>query len=184
MRQKGELMSNHEEDDPNNQFRDVFESPDEYARRLFLRMNEQLERHSQATESRIEFILTQQAQFTTDMHAMREAQQRADERWERTESSIRHLLANDGRITTAELSPEILRPAGVTAASTATAAVVGTATGNDAGGVPPLREVERQQILAALEQTNWHRGKTAELLGISPSTLYRRLRDYNLTKRQ
>jgi DNA-binding NtrC family response regulator len=43
-----------------------------------------------------------------------------------------------------------------------------------------LREMERQQILRALEQTNWHRGKTAELLGISPSTLYRRLREYNL----
>ena len=48
---------------------------------------------------------------------------------------------------------------------------------------PPLREVERHQILAALEQTNWHRGRTAEILGISPSTLYRRLRDYNLTRR-
>jgi DNA-binding NtrC family response regulator len=48
---------------------------------------------------------------------------------------------------------------------------------------PPLREVERQQIVSALEQTNWHRGKTAEILGISPSTLYRRLRDYNLTRR-
>jgi DNA-binding NtrC family response regulator len=46
-----------------------------------------------------------------------------------------------------------------------------------------LREVERQQILAALEQTGWHRGRTAEMLGISPSTLYRRLRDYNLTRR-
>jgi transcriptional regulator of acetoin/glycerol metabolism len=30
---------------------------------------------------------------------------------------------------------------------------------------------------------NWHYGKTAELLGISPSTLYRRLRDYNLERR-
>jgi DNA-binding NtrC family response regulator len=46
-----------------------------------------------------------------------------------------------------------------------------------------LRDVERQQILAALEQTGWHRGKTAEILGISPSTLYRRLRDYNLENR-
>jgi len=47
-----------------------------------------------------------------------------------------------------------------------------------------LREVERQQILAALEQTGWHRGKTAEILGISPSTLYRRLRDYDLERRR
>ncbi len=43
-----------------------------------------------------------------------------------------------------------------------------------------LRDVERQQIIGALEKTGWHRGKTAELLGISPSTLYRRLREYNL----
>ncbi|MEP6787074.1 MAG: sigma-54 dependent transcriptional regulator [Acidobacteriota bacterium] len=43
-----------------------------------------------------------------------------------------------------------------------------------------LRDVERQQIIGALEKTGWHRGKTAELLGISPSTLYRRLRDYDL----
>ncbi len=43
-----------------------------------------------------------------------------------------------------------------------------------------LRDVERQQIIGALEKTGWHRGRTAELLGISPSTLYRRLREYNL----
>jgi two-component system, NtrC family, response regulator AtoC len=91
------------------------------------------------------------------------------------------LLANDGRITPAELAPEILQPAGVSLSVTASAGLPASTT--EAGGVPPLREVERQQILAALEQTNWHRGKTAELLGISPSTLYRRLRDYNLTRR-
>jgi len=34
-----------------------------------------------------------------------------------------------------------------------------------------------------LEQTGWHRGKTAELLGISSSTLYRRLREYDLDAR-
>jgi two-component system, NtrC family, response regulator AtoC len=46
-----------------------------------------------------------------------------------------------------------------------------------------LDETERREILTALERTNWHQGKTAELLGISPSTLYRRLREYNITKR-
>ena len=96
------------------------------------------------------------------------------------------LLANDGRITTAELPPEIVTPVAVfhpvASASPDASGAPGTAA---APGVPPpLREVERQQILAALEQTGWHRGKTAEMLGISPSTLYRRLRDYNLTKRQ
>ena len=43
--------------------------------------------------------------------------------------------------------------------------------------------IEKQQIIAALERTGWHRGKAAEALGISPSTLYRRLRDYNLEGR-
>ena len=91
------------------------------------------------------------------------------------------LLANDGRITTEIVSPAVaFRPAAAAAPDAAGAA----AAGQPAPVTPPLREVERQQILAALEQTGWHRGKTAEILGISPSTLYRRLRDYNLTKRQ
>jgi DNA-binding NtrC family response regulator len=99
------------------------------------------------------------------------------------------LLANDGRITTAELPPEIASPVAafrpVVAATDATGVNAASNSGQAALGMPaPLHEVERQQILAALEQTGWHRGKTAEILGISPSTLYRRLRDYNLTKRQ
>ena len=95
------------------------------------------------------------------------------------------LLANDGRITTGELPPEIVTPAlAFRPAAAAAAPAGGDAQGAAPAVPPPLREVERQQILAALEQTGWHRGKTAEMLGISPSTLYRRLRDYNLTKRQ
>jgi DNA-binding NtrC family response regulator len=101
------------------------------------------------------------------------------------------LLANDARITTNELPPEIVNPAanafvpgfaGATAGGAASGAGA-QAEGTAAAVQPPLREVERQQIVSALEQTNWHRGKTAEILGISPSTLYRRLRDYNLTRR-
>jgi DNA-binding NtrC family response regulator len=89
------------------------------------------------------------------------------------------LLSNDGHITRAELPPEIVSSTyAPTFAFAGAAAAPGQTT-----TTPPLREVERQQILAALEQTNWHRGKTAEILGISPSTLYRRLRDYNLTHR-
>ncbi|MGH9898826.1 MAG: sigma 54-interacting transcriptional regulator, partial [Pyrinomonadaceae bacterium] len=48
----------------------------------------------------------------------------------------------------------------------------------------PLREVERRQILRALRLTGWHREKTAQILGISLSTLYRRLRDYSLEYRK
>jgi DNA-binding NtrC family response regulator len=94
------------------------------------------------------------------------------------------LLANDARITTAELPPEIVSPPIIFRPVSGTDSTGAQTSSQPVGGTPPLREVERQQILAALEQTGWHRGKTAEILGISPSTLYRRLRDYNLTKRQ
>jgi DNA-binding NtrC family response regulator len=33
-----------------------------------------------------------------------------------------------------------------------------------------------------LEQTGWHQGKASEILGISPSTLYRQLKSYGLTR--
>ncbi len=94
------------------------------------------------------------------------------------------LLADNDRITLSELPPEVTRPVshpsqtigGLPASTSPVFSPDGPATSS-------LREVERQQILAALEQTGWHRGKTAEILGISPSTLYRRLRDYNLERR-
>jgi DNA-binding NtrC family response regulator len=99
------------------------------------------------------------------------------------------ILSNNGRITLSELPPEVVRPAPI--AGVAPVGVVqpaagldGTATAAPVGAPGSLREVERQQILAALEQTGWHRGKTAEILGISPSTLYRRLRDYDLERRR
>lgn len=96
------------------------------------------------------------------------------------------ILSNNGRITLAELPPEVSRP-GVYAPAIMAAPVAGAAAESGMGAVgspASLREVERQQILAALEQSGWHRGKTAEILGISPSTLYRRLRDYGLEKRR
>jgi DNA-binding NtrC family response regulator len=100
------------------------------------------------------------------------------------------LLANDGRITLNELPPEVARQAAAPVAIMTAAQGSNTEAGsitsqNSSSAASPasLREVERQQILAALDQTGWHRGKTAEILGISPSTLYRRLRDYNLERR-
>jgi transcriptional regulator with PAS, ATPase and Fis domain len=98
------------------------------------------------------------------------------------------LLSNDGIITANELPPEVLRPIASYGSSNVSASTVaGTSLDGVqapvAGAAAPLREVERQQILSALEKTGWHRGKTAEILGISPSTLYRRLRDYNLERR-
>lgn len=103
------------------------------------------------------------------------------------------LLTDCGRITLDVLPPEVVKgekpqiqeihaPTGfqpTVPANPFTPAYIGNEAGM-AASPTALREMERQQIIKALEQTNWHRGKTAELLGISPSTLYRRLREYNL----
>ncbi|MDM7923672.1 MAG: sigma-54 dependent transcriptional regulator [Pyrinomonadaceae bacterium] len=94
------------------------------------------------------------------------------------------LLADHGRITIKELPPEVVyrteRPVvSVNFGSQQSGAV---ATFQNPGPTN-LRDSEKQQIINALERTGWHRGKTAELLGISPSTLYRRLREYELETR-
>ena len=96
------------------------------------------------------------------------------------------LLSNNGRITAADLPPEVSRRAPVAPLVLNPLQAGATVEAGAAGAASPasLREMERQQILAALEQTGWHRGKTAEMLGISASTLYRRLRDYDLERRR
>lgn len=94
------------------------------------------------------------------------------------------LLADNGRITVRELPPEVMNkidgPRVSVSYNGAQTGVVGSFQNSASTN---LRDVERQQILSALEKTGWHRGKTAELLGISPSTLYRRLREYDLEVR-
>jgi len=94
------------------------------------------------------------------------------------------LLCDNGLITVKELPPEVLYRSEKPNVNVnyASPAAGGVSTFKNA---PPtsLRDVERQQIINALEKTGWHRGKTAELLGISPSTLYRRLREYELETR-
>jgi len=45
-----------------------------------------------------------------------------------------------------------------------------------------LEDLKKRQILKILEQTGWHQGRAAEALGISPSTLYRQLKVYGLTR--
>lgn len=94
------------------------------------------------------------------------------------------LLADNGRITVKELPPEVVNKIEGPRVSVS---YNGQQTGNVSSFMNSsssnLRDVERQQILGALEKTGWHRGKTAELLGISPSTLYRRLREYDLETR-
>lgn len=97
------------------------------------------------------------------------------------------LLANNGQITVEELPPEVMRaPAAVAPQSVPfqSGAPTESIAPTPSSGSLSLRDAERQQITAALEKTGWHRGRTAELLGISSSTLYRRLRDYDLERRQ
>jgi DNA-binding NtrC family response regulator len=95
------------------------------------------------------------------------------------------LLSDNNRITLRELPPEVAYPSVVvnTGVMVASGGPSTTVAPDGTSSPSSLRDVERQQILAALEQTGWHRGKTADILGISPSTLYRRLRDYNLERR-
>jgi len=94
------------------------------------------------------------------------------------------LLTDNGVITPRELPPEVAFRTERPAVSVSFSSNGSTPTTAFQNSVPSnLRDVERQQILGALEKTGWHRGKTADLLGISPSTLYRRLREYGLDVR-
>lgn len=45
-----------------------------------------------------------------------------------------------------------------------------------------LAELEHRQIAAVLEEVGWHRGRAAERLGISPRTLYRKIREYGFDR--
>ncbi|HUF04931.1 MAG TPA: sigma-54 dependent transcriptional regulator [Aridibacter sp.] len=94
------------------------------------------------------------------------------------------LLCDNGRITRRELAPEVVYERAEPKVSFSYGEPSGNSTNGFHNASPTsLKDIERQQILHALEKTGWHRGKTAELLGISPSTLYRRLREYELDAR-
>ena len=94
------------------------------------------------------------------------------------------LLADNGRITTKELPPEVVYKTNEAVVSVNYNSPHQNGVTSFQNSAPTaLHEVEKQQILHALEKTGWHRGKTAEMLGISSSTLYRRLREYELETR-
>ena len=46
----------------------------------------------------------------------------------------------------------------------------------------PLEDAERLALLKALEQTRWHMTHTAEQLGVSRNTLYRKLRKHGIAR--
>ncbi len=45
-----------------------------------------------------------------------------------------------------------------------------------------LEELERRHIESVLTRTSWHQGRAAELLGISPKTLYRKIREFGFQR--
>jgi DNA-binding NtrC family response regulator len=47
-----------------------------------------------------------------------------------------------------------------------------------------LEELEKRHILRVLESTGWHKKKTARILGIDPSTLYRKLERFDIGGRR
>ncbi|HTS76725.1 MAG TPA: sigma-54 dependent transcriptional regulator [Bryobacteraceae bacterium] len=59
-------------------------------------------------------------------------------------------------------------------------AVVTPAAAYGVSGVVPLSELERRAIMNALEYTKGDRAVAAHLLGIGRTTLYRKLKEYNL----
>ena len=42
------------------------------------------------------------------------------------------------------------------------------------------KELERRYLLQTLEETGWKKKRAAEILGINPSTLYRKLQRYGM----
>jgi DNA-binding NtrC family response regulator len=43
-----------------------------------------------------------------------------------------------------------------------------------------MEELEREYMLQVLEKTGWHKKKASAILGIDPSTLYRKLQRFGV----
>jgi two-component system, NtrC family, response regulator AtoC len=80
------------------------------------------------------------------------------------------LLANGGVITSADLP--------LSAPSSAATPSARTSGGSQAS----LTDLERRHIEQVLQQTNWHQGRAAAVLGISTKTLYRKIREYGFKR--
>jgi DNA-binding NtrC family response regulator len=77
------------------------------------------------------------------------------------------LLAVDGSITAADF------PLGADLGAGARATPSSTLT---------LSELERRHIADVLDRSSWHQGRAADVLGISPKTLYRKIREYGFRR--
>lgn len=77
------------------------------------------------------------------------------------------LLAVDGTISARDL------PLGTDVGAGGRATPVSTLT---------LEELERRHIGDVLDRTQWHQGRASEMLGISPKTLYRKIREFGFKR--
>ncbi len=97
------------------------------------------------------------------------------------------LLARGGVVRPEDLPREIVAPR-LPGPGTVSAGGPPASTAPDpgsAGGAPTratLQELERQRIREVLDQVHWHRGRAAEILGISVRTLYRKIKAYGLDR--
>jgi transcriptional regulator of acetoin/glycerol metabolism len=80
----------------------------------------------------------------------------------------------------AQRQPAIAAAASVPLPHSASLAALARAVAPSVHGIIPLPELERRAILDALRYTKGDRSTAAALLGIGRTTLYRKLKDYNM----
>jgi two-component system, NtrC family, response regulator AtoC len=92
------------------------------------------------------------------------------------------LLSEGDTIEVQDLPPEILehgRSRGTPVAPARTPAAAGPLV-DDEDGANEEGDPDRERVVEALEKARWRRGKAAEILGVSPRTLYRWMRRLGL----
>ena len=100
------------------------------------------------------------------------------------------LLATDGTVSARDLPLGVEVGGGARLTPVALLAPVRAPVHEEGIAVPApetplgmtLEALERRHIAAVLDRTQWHQGRAADLLGISPKTLYRKIREYGFTR--
>ena len=86
-------------------------------------------------------------------------------RWPGNVRELRNVIERAALLATGGIIEARDLPLGLEAAAAASAPLT-------------LTELERRHIQDVLDTTGWHQGRASELLGISPKTLYRKIREY------